>query len=135
MGAFNVPGLRGEGFIEGNLDLQQLSDPWCGGNRGLGRVRSLQSVNVGCRGTKRSDRRVSRLGFGGGSDRYFWGGCASDLRRGRSSSLVYDSADGWVPEWSNGLAWKACVPHKGTEGSNPSPSALLEAFLPQPASV
>ena len=30
---------------------------------------------------------------------------------------------GWVPERSNGLAWKACVPHKGTEGSNPSPSA------------
>jgi hypothetical protein len=28
-----------------------------------------------------------------------------------------------VPERSNGLAWKACVPHKGTEGSNPSPSA------------
>ncbi len=29
---------------------------------------------------------------------------------------------GWVPEWSIGHAWKACVP-QGTEGSNPSPSA------------
>jgi hypothetical protein len=29
---------------------------------------------------------------------------------------------GWVPERSIGHAWKACVP-KGTEGSNPSPSA------------
>ncbi len=25
--------------------------------------------------------------------------------------------NGEVPERSNGLAWKACVPHKGTEGS------------------
>ena len=33
--------------------------------------------------------------------------------------------NGWVPERSNGLAWKACVPHKGTEGSNPSPSASI----------
>ena len=31
---------------------------------------------------------------------------------------------GEVPEWSNGLAWKACVP-QGTEGSNPSLSAIL----------
>ncbi len=31
--------------------------------------------------------------------------------------------DGRVPEWSIGHAWKACVLQKGTEGSNPSPSA------------
>ncbi len=31
--------------------------------------------------------------------------------------------NGRVPEWSIGHAWKACVPLKGTEGSNPSPSA------------
>ena len=31
---------------------------------------------------------------------------------------------GWVPEWSIGHAWRACVP-QGTEGSNPSPSAIL----------
>lgn len=31
--------------------------------------------------------------------------------------------NGWVPEWSIGHAWKACVLQKGTEGSNPSPSA------------
>ncbi len=30
---------------------------------------------------------------------------------------------GRVPERSIGHAWKACVPLKGTEGSNPSPSA------------
>jgi nicotinamidase-related amidase len=30
---------------------------------------------------------------------------------------------GWVPERSIGHAWKACVP-QGTEGSNPSPSAI-----------
>ena len=30
---------------------------------------------------------------------------------------------GEVPEWPNGLAWKASVPQKGTEGSNPSLSA------------
>ena len=29
---------------------------------------------------------------------------------------------GWVTEWSIVHAWKACV-LKGTEGSNPSPSA------------
>ena len=38
-------------------------------------------------------------------------------------NMSSSSRDGWVPERSNGLAWKACVPHKGTEGSNPSPSA------------
>ena len=31
---------------------------------------------------------------------------------------------GWVPERSIGHAWKACVP-QGTEGSNPSPSAIF----------
>jgi hypothetical protein len=30
---------------------------------------------------------------------------------------------GWVTEWSIVHAWKACVP-QGTEGSNPSPSAI-----------
>jgi hypothetical protein len=30
---------------------------------------------------------------------------------------------GWVPERSIGHAWRACVP-QGTEGSNPSPSAI-----------
>jgi hypothetical protein len=34
-----------------------------------------------------------------------------------------------VPERSNGLAWKACVPQKGTEGSNPSPSAIFAPCL------
>src|SRR5207249_7233371 len=29
---------------------------------------------------------------------------------------------GWVAEWSNAHAWKACLP-QGNEGSNPSPSA------------
>ncbi len=31
---------------------------------------------------------------------------------------------GEVQEWLNWHAWKACVPQKGTEGSNPSLSAL-----------
>lgn len=31
-----------------------------------------------------------------------------------------------LPEWSNGFAWKADVPQKGTEGSNPSLSARKE---------
>ena len=30
-----------------------------------------------------------------------------------------------MQEWLNWHAWKACVPQKGTEGSNPSLSALL----------
>ena len=34
--------------------------------------------------------------------------------------------NGRVPEWSIGLAWKACVLQKGTEGSNPSPSASAQ---------
>src|ERR1043165_1165739 len=29
---------------------------------------------------------------------------------------------GWVAEWSNAHAWKACLP-KGNQGSNPCPSA------------
>ncbi len=48
---------------------------------------------------------------------------SSGLRPASKPSRVCPPALGWVPEWSNGLAWKACVPHKGTEGSNPSPSA------------
>jgi hypothetical protein len=39
--------------------------------------------------------------------------------------LVFYSS-GEVPERSNGLAWKACVPQKGTEGSNPSLSAKAD---------
>ena len=35
------------------------------------------------------------------------------------------ASKGWVPEWSIGHAWKACVLQKGTEGSNPSPSAAV----------
>ena len=31
-----------------------------------------------------------------------------------------------MPEWTNGLAWKASVPLTGTEGSNPSLSAVKE---------
>ena len=34
---------------------------------------------------------------------------------------------GEVPEWSIGLAWKACVRQKRTEGSNPSLSASLRS--------
>jgi hypothetical protein len=30
-----------------------------------------------------------------------------------------------VQEWLNWHAWKACVPLKGTEGSNPSLSAFI----------
>src|SRR5947209_15095128 len=41
---------------------------------------------------------------------------------------------GWVAEWSNAHAWKACLP-QGNQGSNPCPSAiarrvrLLAVFL------
>lgn len=45
------------------------------------------------------------------------------LAVGTFSAQSHWFLNGWVPEWSNGLAWKACVPQKGTEGSNPSPSA------------
>lgn len=31
---------------------------------------------------------------------------------------------GKMPEWLNGLAWKACILQKGIEGSNPSLSAV-----------
>ncbi len=34
-----------------------------------------------------------------------------------------DRFTGEVQEWLNWHAWKACVPLKGTEGSNPSLSA------------
>ncbi len=32
---------------------------------------------------------------------------------------------GEMQEWLNWHAWKACVPRKGTEGSNPSLSAVI----------
>ncbi len=32
---------------------------------------------------------------------------------------------GEMQEWLNWHAWKACVPQKGTEGSNPSLSAQV----------
>src|ERR1700719_3801138 len=35
---------------------------------------------------------------------------------------------GWVAEWSNAHAWKACLP-KGNQGSNPCPSVPLFLFL------
>ena len=38
-------------------------------------------------------------------------------------------SNGQVSEWSNEHAWKVCVPQTGTEGSNPSLSAIN--FLPQ----
>ncbi len=38
-------------------------------------------------------------------------------------------SNGQVSEWSNEHAWKVCVPQTGTEGSNPSLSAIH--FLPQ----
>ena len=34
--------------------------------------------------------------------------------------------NGEVQEWLNWHAWKACVPLKGTEGSNPSLSARVQ---------
>ena len=37
-------------------------------------------------------------------------------------------AQGWVAEWSNAHAWKACV-QQCTEGSNPSPSATCRRQL------
>ncbi len=33
---------------------------------------------------------------------------------------------GEVAEWLKAHAWKACKPHKGFEGSNPSLSARIE---------
>ena len=38
-------------------------------------------------------------------------------------------SNGQVSEWSNEHAWKVCVPQTGTEGSNPSLSAIN--FSPQ----
>ena len=38
-------------------------------------------------------------------------------------------SNGQVSEWSNEHAWKVCVPQTGTEGSNPSLSAIN--LLPQ----
>ena len=54
------------------------------------------------------------------------GGQAGSCRReehNTRSNLCY----GGVPERSKGLAWKASVPSYGTEGSNPSPSAIAES--------
>ena len=43
--------------------------------------------------------------------------------------LVFNPyAQGWVAEWSNAHAWKACV-QQCTEGSNPSPSATCRRQL------
>lgn len=44
-------------------------------------------------------------------------------------SYLTQSINGQVSEWSNEHAWKVCVPQTGTEGSNPSLSAIN--FLPQ----
>ena len=35
-------------------------------------------------------------------------------------------AKGEVLEWLKRLAWKACIPQKGIEGSNPSLSAAMK---------
>ena len=39
-------------------------------------------------------------------------------------------SNGQVSEWSNEHAWKVCVPQTGTEGSNPSLSAILFFLKP-----
>ena len=39
-------------------------------------------------------------------------------------SYLTQSINGQVSEWSNEHAWKVCVPQTGTEGSNPSLSAI-----------
>ncbi len=44
------------------------------------------------------------------------------MRRSETAATIDFDLSGWVTEWSIVHAWKACVP-KGTEGSNPSPSA------------
>ena len=31
-----------------------------------------------------------------------------------------------MAEWSKAHAWKVCVPHKGTKGSNPFLSAIID---------
>ncbi len=38
------------------------------------------------------------------------------------------SLRGWVAEWSNAHAWKACLP-QGNQGSNPCPSASLASWF------
>ena len=35
-----------------------------------------------------------------------------------------------MAEWSKAHDWKSCVPPKGTEGSNPSLSAIYNKALP-----
>ena len=45
----------------------------------------------------------------------------SGFRKWREAAMI----TGEVQEWLNWHAWKACVPLKGTEGSNPSLSAKL----------
>jgi hypothetical protein len=39
-------------------------------------------------------------------------------------TITSTSRNGWVAEWSNAHAWKACLP-QGNQGSNPCPSALF----------
>lgn len=41
-----------------------------------------------------------------------------------SAFLSSTISNGQVSEWSNEHAWKVCVPQTGTEGSNPSLSAI-----------
>src|SRR3990172_3279178 len=41
---------------------------------------------------------------------------------------------GGVPEWTNGHAWRACVP-SGTVGSNPTPSATHPSASPTPQAM
>lgn len=50
-------------------------------------------------------------------------------RYSASAFLSSTISNGQVSEWSNEHAWKVCVPQIGTEGSNPSLSAIN--FLPQ----
>lgn len=46
------------------------------------------------------------------------------------SYLSQTISNGQVSEWSNEHAWKVCVPQTGTEGSNPSLSAILFFLKP-----
>lgn len=50
-------------------------------------------------------------------------------RYSTSAFLSSTISNGQVSEWSNEHAWKVCVPQTGTEGSNPSLSAIN--FTPQ----
>lgn len=45
-------------------------------------------------------------------------------RYSASAFLSSTISNGQVSEWSNEHAWKVCVPQTGTEGSNPSLSAI-----------